>query len=133
MVTIVEFLLARIEEDEERASLVTVQSVDMSDNVPKIRHRAIRDRVLAECEAKRRIVEWHQSWPVLVETPVEMDPVTAADDPATMAMRVSQRLAWLTEQEYRTKFGDEPPNAPMIAALAAVYADHPDYDEEWRP
>jgi hypothetical protein len=37
----------------------------------------------------------------------------------------------MTEQEYRNRFGDGPPTAPMLRALAAVYSDHPDYRAEW--
>jgi len=88
-------------------------------------------RVLAECEAKRRIVELHKSWPVLVET----EPVfeqAAGDDINSMTMRMSKQIQWQTEQEYRTKFGAEPPTAPILRALASVYADHPDFREEWR-
>lgn len=52
-------------------------------------------RVLAECEAKRRIVERHSS----------------CDD---------------------VSFGDAS-ICPEIVTLAAIYADHPDYQEAWRP
>ena len=97
------------------------------------RHIARHDpaRVLAECEAKRRIVELHELWPVLVERQPTFEPI--AGDLQSLTFRASQQIAWLTEQEYRSKFGDEPPTAPMLAALATVYADHPDYDESWRP
>ena len=98
-----------------------------------VTHAARHDpaRVLAECEAKRRILELHQAWPVLVETPPKFDP--AVMDLTTVSFRVPQRLAWLTQQEYRERFGDEPPTGPMLAALAAVYADPPDYNPAWRP
>lgn len=89
-------------------------------------------RVLAECEAHRRIVELHEAWPVLVQRQPKFETVDTSD-PGQFAMRASQQIMWATEQEYRAKFGDEPPTAPMIAALAAIYADHPDYREEWRP
>jgi len=88
-------------------------------------------RVLAECEAKRQIVELHKSWPVLVKTPPKFSADTG--DPTSLTMRMSQQVMWATEQEYRERFGSEPPTAPMLRVLAAVYADHPDYDESWRP
>ena len=87
------------------------------------------ERALAELAAKRAIVALHESWPVLVEGKPELEASSDAD----MTMRVSQQMAWLTNQEYRKRFGDEPPTAPMLGALAQVYADHPDYREEWRP
>jgi hypothetical protein len=49
-------------------------------------------RVLAECAAKRHIVEW-----------------------------ASDEVEWVV-------YGDD-----MLRALAAVYADHPDYRDEWKP
>jgi hypothetical protein len=90
-------------------------------------------RVLAQCAAYRRIVELHANWPVLVKRPIEFDPAFGAERslPDQVAMRVSQQIAWLTQEEYRTRFGDEPPTAPMLRALASVYADHPDFDTAW--
>ena len=115
--TLTEFLLARIAEDEAAANVA---------------HRESPARVLAECEAKRRIVEFHKSWPVLVQTPVTFEPVDGTD-PGHYTFRATQQIAWTTEQEYRERFGDEPPAGPVLRHLAAVYADHPDYREEWRP
>lgn len=114
--SIVEFLLARIAEDEEIAHVASdpseVWEVEVSDAhhtfaqvcavgdgavassvlTVDAEHIARYDpkRVLAECAAKRAIIEWHRNWPVLVE-------------------------------------------APALHILAAVYADHPDYREEWKP
>ena len=101
-------------------------------NAEQAEHIARHDpaRVLAECAAKRRIVEWHQNWPVLARTEPELEfSQTGVGD---LAARMMQRIAWLTEREYRTRFGDEPPTAPILRMLASVYADHPDYDEAWR-
>lgn len=56
-------------------------------------------RVLAECEAKRRIVEWHDC-----------------------------------EPEHVWGCGACTHDRPCVLALLALpYADHPDYREEWRP
>jgi hypothetical protein len=89
-------------------------------------------RVLADVKAKRAIVELHESWPVMVQTPPEMTRVDPSDV-TSMTFRMSQQIAWLTTQEYRARFGDEPPSSPMLRALASVYADHPDYDATWAP
>jgi len=130
--TITEFLLARIAEDEARYEALGYPDDAfwvggaLADTV-----RELAQRLVEECAAKRRIVELHESWPVLVETPGEID-LAMADDPSQIAYRASRRLAWLTEREYRNRFGEEPPTAPIVAALASVYADHPDYREEWR-
>jgi hypothetical protein len=87
--------------------------------------------VLAVCAAHRRIVELHRDWPVLVESEPEFN-MDRADDVNSYAMSMSKRIAWLTEQEYRERFGMEPPTAPVLRALASVYADRPGFREEWR-
>jgi len=86
-------------------------------------------RVLAECEAKRKIIAFHESWPVLVQTPTkfDQDPIPGVDNLDNYTYRMSQEIAWATTREYVARFGVDPPTAPMLAALAAVYADHPDY------
>lgn len=138
---ITDFLLARIAEDEGVARrcetgppIVRMLQVGMDHNegVQSGWIEIDPGRVLAECEAKRRIVEWHKNWPVLVETPPTFAPASA-DDVGSMTVRMSQQIAWATEQEYRLKFGTEPPTGPIIRIIAAVYADHPDYREEWKP
>lgn len=134
------FLLQRIAEDEARAMWTAAElnanriGPSMAFMPPDELPRGAwgRMRVLAECEAKRRIVEQHKAWPVLVETPPTFEQV-GSGDLNSVTFRASQQMMWLTEQEYRTRFGSEPPTAPMIRTLAAVYADHPDYREEWKP
>lgn len=121
--TLTDFLLARIAEDEAAAQYSTA----MWASVPSTA------RVLAECGAKRRIVEWHKNWPVLAETPMEFETETTGTDITAMTIRASRRIMWLTEQEYRDRFGSEPPSSPILLMLAAVYSDHPDYRDEWRP
>jgi hypothetical protein len=136
-----EFLLARITEDEEdNDQLVRDEAARcQADGMPGMTETDVRAywgaqawwrRRLAEPEAKRQIVELHKSWPVLVEGPPEM---TKADSLSDMTFRLTRQIAWLTQEEYRKRFGDEPPTTPMLRALAAVYADHPDYREEWKP
>lgn len=107
--TLTEFLLARIAEDAERAptrhtllclrmGCETCIFDDDEDAIAAERVCTCRypARVLAECDAKRRIVD-----------------IYAADIP----------------DEWRGL-----PSRPMraLASLAALYSDHPDYDEAWR-
>lgn len=86
-------------------------------------------RVLRECAAKREIIKQHEAWPVLVEQPLEF--TDRVDDGNNVIFQASRKMAWLTEREYMKRFGVEPPTAPMIPTLAAVYSDHPDYQDEW--
>ena len=96
--TLTDFLLARIAEDEKRwtnPAFVRLSGPWLSDLVLKMR---------AECEAKRRIVE---------------DFTTLhADYQATHSVSIEHRRLQV---------------AISMGHLAAIYADHPDYDESWRP
>lgn len=116
--TLTDFLLGRIAEDEERARDAyydgqvwapeeeSVVSLDRDLDVVTTLDRK-RDawfaadwspsRVLAECQAKRRIVT--------------VSAVGAAKDTDDWAC-----VAWA-----------------VLCDLATVYADHPDYEESWRP
>lgn len=100
MSDLTEFLFARIAEDEAQAreAIAERKRVTRDGDEPDDRFAYWPDlgapavvvggeRVIAECEAKRRIVE------------------------------EAQRAIWF----------------PYIRFLAAVYSDHPDYREEWKP
>lgn len=107
--TLTDFLLARIAEDGEWATWAgAAQDAERSRGLAfasSLGSSSVTSagRVLAECEAKRRIIQ-------------------------TMQTAVDQ--AW--------QDGDARPVIEHIAdrtlrALAAVYADHPEFQEEWRP
>lgn len=96
MSDLTEFLLARIAEDEHRAKQAWAGG-----------HRGTRwlgepDRQLAECEAKRKIIEAHPPLFGGCETCHELDAHDAYDPCVT------------------------------LRALAQPYADHPDFDPAWR-
>jgi hypothetical protein len=110
-VTLSEFLLARIAEDQgvaarphESVRAERVRDLDRVEYDESSGYARLGiGRVLAECEAKRRIVaEW-----------------VAADNSAGSYPG--------------TDAGIEMGLARAVDFLAAVYADHPDYDEVWRP
>jgi hypothetical protein len=93
--TITEFLTARLDEDEAAAR----ENVEYEDNVWETAGWLPPSRVLAEVEAKRRIVEEADRY----------SPELEYGDNGEWAFEVTLRL------------------------LALPYADHPDYDEAWRP
>lgn len=101
--SITEFLLARIAEDEAvarevgevRPELLPDDREPWADPV-EVEVRFPPARVLAECEAKRRIVRLHPE-----------------------ILTICQGCG-------------EPYPCRTLGAHAAVYADHPDYDEAWR-
>lgn len=121
-VTLAEFLLARIAEDEAavnertrygapRGSELLEQFGDFGDD-ERWMIEMPAGRLLAECEAKRQIVRLHEPY----GTP--------------------QRMVYGTIIACSTcgSVDDAPHEWPCetLKALAAVYADHPDYREEWR-
>lgn len=100
--TLAEFLLARIAEDEDVAT--NWLRFEVRDGVPG--NYAIPDRVRAECEAKRRIIELHS------------DGGKDWNGERFVHFCHSCRTPW---------------PCLTLRALALPYADHPDYREEWRP
>ena len=124
--TITEFLEARIAEDAaalERTSwyphsthgqdAIGTYRADCPDclGVPS------RARVLAECKAKRRILdlyEFHRENRDARRSPLAR---AAEDERATQERRTQEARARVAEDALR--------------ALASVYADHPDYQQEW--
>lgn len=123
-VTLTEFLLARIAEDEAAANAalaaydspgginaewwtkdeLAARDLDAED-IEHITRRS-PDRVLADCEARRRIIERHR-------------PEEFADAPGEFFCSRCQRTAEVWP-------------CPDLLDLALPYADHPDYQEAWR-
>lgn len=113
-----EFLLARIAEDEEGAQTKFVARRMIGRKIVEV-PIAMRPggwalspaRVLAECEAKRRIVEMHPIYGDDLGDDAQHDCpgewVNHVDDP------------------------NEP--CPTLRLLALPYADHPSYRQEWKP
>ena len=103
--TLTAFLLARFDEDEAAGGC----------GGPDRACDRLSDRWLAELEAKRRIVDLH----ALVPTP----------PPSTWRYVDIDACAMCgTSDEYPEAWPCE-----TLRALAAVYADHPDYQPEWKP
>lgn len=101
--TITEFLLAQIAEDEAEAR--------DDDGTPTPVGMWDPDRVLAECEAKRRIVQEHD-----------------------LTDYNGKPSCWLCAPEFSWGKEPTPDEQPCgtLRALASVYADRPDFDSAWR-
>lgn len=124
--TLTEFLLARIAEDEAvaRATLDYFDPLDWGDHTedfdawrmqgpvdgPSGYGSLIVDphRVLAQCQAMRAAIE------------------AAWDD----HVRIDGEWGMCQGQEELEAANDYP---DVVAALGTIYADHPDYDPTWRP
>jgi len=116
-----EFLLARIAEDEavareQAATTQTGIALEWERDVDYGERYLTIDpaRILAECEAKRRIVDLHATAAVWqLECPTCA--VGAFEDHGT------------------AEVDREPHPCGTLRALALPYADHPDYRPEWKP
>lgn len=141
--TIVEFLNARVDEDAVKFGEACEAEAERcrNDGIPDMTAAEVEKywlslgedtqwpRQLREVAAKRAVIEFHKQWPVLVEGPPKYETDTNGLD--AVSFKMSRQIAWATEQEYRKRFGDEPPTTPIMRALASVYSDHPDYNEAW--
>ncbi|MCW2950823.1 MAG: hypothetical protein JWN41_1836 [Thermoleophilia bacterium] len=102
--TLTEFLLARIAEDESQARMRIQSGEPKYAPVPWGCPSA--NRVLAECEAKRQIVDEHADYGSYGKT-----------------------CQTCSESDIDNK----PWPCPTLRALALPYADHPDCRDEWKP
>lgn len=124
MTALDEFLLARIAEEQDEArsgysETIPLHLMDCATNGgppgPFPCDCTGPARVLAECEAKRQIIELHGD-------DVEHYCPTGDD----LSVYFNYLSGW-------AEAADNPQLCPTLRALALPYADHPDYREEWRP
>jgi hypothetical protein len=117
--TIEEFLSARIDDAMEHFKKTTNDSlalISYSNMVANMRYA----------------IEWHKNFPVLVTSPPQFDIVEkGVEGIPELAYRMSQEIEWQTQEEYRKKFGAEPPTAPLLLAWVQQFAYHADFQEEW--
>jgi len=106
--TLTEFLLARIAEDEAVAQAADGEYYWIKDGERTVAYLdRFLPRVLAECSAKRGAIS------------------AAWDDHA----RIEGEWGFCRSIEQMSAKNDNP---AVIQFLALPYADHPDYDEAWR-
>jgi uncharacterized protein DUF6221 len=86
--------------------------------------------VLADVAAKRAILDLHEQWPVLLER-IQPGPVER-HTAEHIAPNLTAWIEWTTTQEYRKRFGKEPPTSTIIQAMLQPYADRDDFDPTWR-
>jgi hypothetical protein len=146
---LVEFLTARLNEDEQtaRAAITPVgdrwrldrsppsaeievvsdtdyQIVVYDESVPtrgQAEHIVRHDpaRVLREVEAKRAILKVHNTWSVV--------------DPEAHYLAEERSCVGCGLDVAGDRMTQDVNKCPVLRALALPHADHPDYREEWRP
>lgn len=128
---ITEFLEARIAEDEAECQPMAALEDDDRGGWAI----AYAERVLAECAAKRAVLVLHQP---TVETVEWFDDATGTGkasvcpqcrpkDPTDWNPPIG--MAGIRPEGFVPSYTLAP--CPTLCALAAVYADHPDYQQEW--
>lgn len=110
--TLVEFLLARIAEDEVEI-VANAQELTAFGQVVRRTYRPETRRWAAECQAKRAILEMHTG--------------TYPDSNGVLSCEMCSQSEPTGMYSY-----DEPHPCQTLRLLAQPYADHPDYDESWR-
>ncbi|WP_327375840.1 DUF6221 family protein [Streptomyces sp. NBC_01216] len=101
-----EFFRARLREDETAArALKPGKNQDVA---------RLRDRVLADIEAKHRLMEWVDEYPRRAEDNGERAPWQKLAGDLVAGISRDRR-------------------SPVIYELVAAYADHPDFRPEWLP
>lgn len=115
--TLSEFLLERITEDETGAR--GELEVKPGSGLVGQMWFDLMGRMLAECKAKRQLIEMHE--------PVAF----FGNNPRTNPKPARYYCGECQEEDGVILALDEPCRTLQI--LAAVYAHHPDYREEWRP
>jgi hypothetical protein len=113
--TLADFLLARIAEDKEGFGGFGVIAIRVGKDGEPSEQRIVPPRVVAECEAKRQIVELHCEGRADV---FEDSRLIGRDIPTGDCRTCAQRTPW----PCRT-----------LRALALAYSDHPDFSDDWRP
>lgn len=124
MSSLTDFLLARIAEDEaarddvhhERCGLVLCSDCTAGPFPCDCGRPA---RVLAECEAKRRIADQHLD---------NVNAVTAYRSPQWVAAMTEQDRVHAQKAEARCAATER-----VVLALAQVYRSHPAFDTRWTP
>jgi hypothetical protein len=139
MTGLADFLLARIAEDEAAARGVRPGPRTVRTNAPDVeQYLAVwhPDRVLAECDAKRRIVEREaRFFEPRDDLPAELTVVEdewQSEREWVWVKFVTGAEEQMSQATYRERFM-RPAISATMRLLALPYADHPDYREEWRP
>jgi hypothetical protein len=80
-------------------------------------------------EMLRAVLKFHDAWPVLVSAVPDMHFEMVEPDKISYFMQ--QKFEWLTQEEYKEKFGSEPPTSPILSAWLVPWRTHPDFQTEW--
>lgn len=147
---IVEFLEARIAEDEAVAQDAGARALEWRSSNGSVSGGGkpyvddwSEDEPLTQYDGEVTIV-YDEGWPEDVEAAhiARYDPARVLREVAVkrelVAREGSDRCQghpkpWMRHGQYGAGFCFTPPEGSVLYVLAAVYSDHPDFNEEWRP
>lgn len=86
----------------------------------------------AEVMFKRKIIDLTQSWPVLLQGPIELNPKVAVESLSTVVYEMTSRYQFVLASEYKKIFGEDAPTSPLLLQMAQIYSDHPNFNPEWK-
>ena len=90
------------------------------------------DKEIAEIQFNRKIIELTQSWPVLLQGPIELNPKVAVESLSTVVYEMTSRYQFVLASEYKKIFGEDAPTSPLLLQMAQIYSDHPNFNPEWK-
>ena len=139
--TLTDFLLARIAEDEAvvREARSSEHPADRDgtalmaiDGTGSAAVMISSGRVLAECEAKRRIVERESRWVrQRFDAPEHMTVMPDNDGPPHIQLASGATLHGEDMASFRAEWYEPAPPTATLRDLASIYADHADFRPEW--
>lgn len=92
-------------------------------------HSCLMDRITGLAETQFAVIALSKQWPIqVIEDWPKVEQITGFD---TVRFKATQRVSWVTREEYVKRFGTEPPASPLIRQMLERYKDHPDFQEEW--
>ena len=97
----------------------------------RIMDEEVRNQMLLAFDHILLVVDWHQNWPMLMESEPKLEVKRPTSDVNQFVMSMTKQVEWVTQKAYVERFGKQPPTAPLLLQIAQSYSWHPDYDTEW--
>jgi len=80
-------------------------------------------------QSMRETLRLHAQWPILVSEQTDFDFEHVHEN--NFSYVATQRFAWMTNEEYKKRFGTDPPTSNMLKSWLGAYRLHPDFKVEW--
>ena len=129
--TLTEFLLARIAEDEAVAQKAGGDEWEYAACCGAMQIQTVRVDGTLGYEQHRAITRDYEGLSDSVEE--DAGPHVARHDPARVLAECKAKRRIVERYAFLAEYGDDGDARWVLPLLALPYADHPDFQEEWRP